>query len=123
MNEKEIFETKPFTPNRIDVHSHMYPPEYVKGLTDASVGDTKAGREIARTCNEIAARMIGHHPERLGTFTIDYPFPPLSIIGRAISGIETHQGFDTATRSAIDRENALALFPGFGTKQVSRKGI
>jgi 6-methylsalicylate decarboxylase len=108
---------------RIDVHSHMYPPEYVKGLADAnitgslgfrlpewsvekllaqmddngveativststpgaSVGDVKASRAIARVCNDAAARMISDHPQRLGAFAT----LPLPDVEGSVSEIE-----------------------------------
>jgi 6-methylsalicylate decarboxylase len=108
---------------RIDVHSHMYPPEYVKGLAAAgitsalgvglppwsveklfemmawagiqttilstsspaaNVPDVKAGRAIARTCNEVAAKMISDHPQRLGAFAT----LPLPDVEGSVSEIE-----------------------------------
>ncbi len=49
-------------------------------------------------------------------FGSDYPFAPEIITGMTISGLGTFDGFDDKKLRAIDRENALALFPRFGKK-------
>ena len=51
----------------------------------ANVRDAKAAREIARLCNEIAARMINDHPDRYGAFAT---VPPLSDTEGALREIE-----------------------------------
>ena len=44
-------------------------------------------------------------------FGSDYPFMPEEVIERSISNLVERAGFDAAERAAIDRENALKLFP------------
>jgi predicted TIM-barrel fold metal-dependent hydrolase len=50
-------------------------------------------------------------------FGSDFPFSrhrnPAQDVRDIIAGYETHDGFDAATRTAIERDNALALFPRF----------
>src|SRR6516225_361889 len=49
------------------------------------------------------------------TFGSDFPFAPVAASKLFAAGVETYPGMDTATRNAIDRTNALALFDRFGT--------
>lgn len=51
----------------------------------ANVKDTKAGRAIARLCNEIAAKMVRDHPEKYGAFAT---LPPLTDVEGALHEIE-----------------------------------
>src|SRR5215510_271805 len=92
------------SPNRIDVHHHIFPPAYLKAAADAGVvdgggfkfptsspelsialmdrhgiataiatlgapgvhfGNDAAARDLARYCNEYAARYVMDHPNRL----------------------------------------------------------
>ena len=47
-------------------------------------------------------------------FGSDYPFAPEGVMGKTISGLEDHGGFDTSERAAIERDNAIRLFPRLG---------
>lgn len=48
------------------------------------------------------------------TFGSDFPFAPV-VAGKIFAaGLETYPGLDSASREAIDRSNALRLFPRFG---------
>jgi predicted TIM-barrel fold metal-dependent hydrolase len=48
------------------------------------------------------------------TFGSDFPFAP-TVAGRLFAaGLETYPGIDSTTRAAIERNNALALFPRLG---------
>jgi predicted TIM-barrel fold metal-dependent hydrolase len=49
------------------------------------------------------------------TFGSDFPFAPVAAAKLFAAGLETYPGMDTGTRNDIDRTNALALFPRFGT--------
>jgi predicted TIM-barrel fold metal-dependent hydrolase len=49
------------------------------------------------------------------TFGSDWPFAPVAAGKLFAAGLETFPGLDSATRVAIDRTNALALFPRLGT--------
>ena len=49
------------------------------------------------------------------TFGSDWPFAPVAAGKLFAAGLETYPGFDADARAAIDRGNALALFPRFGT--------
>ena len=49
------------------------------------------------------------------TFGSDWPFAPVAAGRLFAGGLETYPGLDNATRDAIDRTNALQLFPRFGT--------
>jgi 6-methylsalicylate decarboxylase len=48
------------------------------------------------------------------TFGSDFPFAPVAASKLFAAGLETYAGLDASTRDAIDRTNALALFPRFG---------
>jgi 6-methylsalicylate decarboxylase len=45
------------------------------------------------------------------TFGSDFPFAPLAASQYFAAGLETYDGLDAAARQAIDRDNALGLFP------------
>jgi 6-methylsalicylate decarboxylase len=49
------------------------------------------------------------------TFGSDWPFAPVAAGKLFAAGLETFSGIGAATRDAIDRTNALALFPRLGT--------
>jgi predicted TIM-barrel fold metal-dependent hydrolase len=48
------------------------------------------------------------------TFGSDFPFAPTAAGKLFAAGLETYQGIDADTRAAIERTNALALFPRLG---------
>ena len=48
------------------------------------------------------------------TFGSDFPFAPTAAGKLFAAGLETYPGLDAATRAAIERTNALALFPRLG---------
>ena len=50
-------------------------------------------------------------------FGTDYPFMPEPTIGATIAGINNHEGLDMEQRMAVEKNNALDLFPRF------RKGM
>ena len=49
------------------------------------------------------------------TFGSDFPFAPLPAGKLFVAGLETYTGLDPVTRAAIDRDNALRLFPRLGS--------
>jgi predicted TIM-barrel fold metal-dependent hydrolase len=49
------------------------------------------------------------------TFGSDWPFAPVVAGKLFAAGLETYPGLDSDARAAIDRTNALALFPRLGT--------
>jgi predicted TIM-barrel fold metal-dependent hydrolase len=49
------------------------------------------------------------------TFGSDWPFAPLAAGKLFAAGLETYPGLDSGARAAIERTNALALFPRLGT--------
>jgi predicted TIM-barrel fold metal-dependent hydrolase len=49
------------------------------------------------------------------TFGSDWPFAPTAAGKLFAAGLETYPGIDAGTRAAIERTNALALFPRLGT--------
>lgn len=49
------------------------------------------------------------------TFGSDWPFAPIAAGKLFAAGLETYPGLDAPTREAIERTNALALFPRLGT--------
>ncbi len=87
---------------RIDVHHHVVPPQYAGESMPIKLPDTETQlrtmdgwrigaaitsltprvlmanshrlREVARTCNEFQARMLGDHPARFGAFAL-LPLP------------------------------------------------
>jgi 6-methylsalicylate decarboxylase len=48
------------------------------------------------------------------TFGSDWPFAPVAAAKLFAAGLETYAGLDSGTRDAINRTNALALFPRLG---------
>jgi hypothetical protein len=48
------------------------------------------------------------------TFGSDWPFAPVAAGKMFAAGLETYPGLDADARAAIDRTNALALFPRLG---------
>jgi len=46
-------------------------------------------------------------------FGSDFPFLPEPLIGSMIEGLKNYGGFDAELRTAIERANAIALFPRF----------
>ena len=50
-------------------------------------------------------------------FGSDYPFAPEIVTAFSVQGIQNYNGFDEQARRAIERENALALFPRFKALQ------
>ena len=59
------------------------------------------GEGLARACHERKADSS--------------PFAPLGVAKLFTAGLETYPGLDADARGAIDRTNALALFPRLGT--------
>ena len=49
------------------------------------------------------------------TFGSDWPFAPIAAGKLFAAGLETYPGLDTDARAAIERTNALSLFPRLGT--------
>ena len=56
------------------------------------------------------------------TFGSDWPFAPVAAGKLFAAGLETYPGLDADARSAIERNNALALFPRLGTAPPSDTG-
>lgn len=48
------------------------------------------------------------------TYGSDWPFAPIAVSKLFAAGLETYPGLDAPTREAIERTNALALFPRLG---------
>ncbi len=48
-------------------------------------------------------------------FGTDYPFAPEGVMGKTISGLEEHGGFDATAKRAIERDNAARLFSRLGS--------
>jgi len=59
------------------------------------------------------------------TFGSDWPFAPLAAGKLFAAGLETYPGLDARGREAIERSNALALFPRLGSAAPlpARSGI
>ena len=56
------------------------------------------------------------------TFGSDWPFAPVAAGKLFAAGLETYPSLDAGARAAIDRGNALALFPRFGSGEPSDAG-
>ena len=56
------------------------------------------------------------------TFGSDFPFAPNAASKLFAAGLETYPGLDPDARAAIDRTNALALFPRHGTARPPNAG-
>jgi predicted TIM-barrel fold metal-dependent hydrolase len=48
-------------------------------------------------------------------FGSDWPFAPEPITEATVKGVNSYDGFDAPARAAIERENALKLFPRLRT--------
>ena len=56
------------------------------------------------------------------TFGSDWPFAPVAAGKLFAAGLETYPGLDAGARGAIERSNALALFPRLGTASPPSAG-
>ncbi|ORV89309.1 amidohydrolase [Mycobacterium interjectum] len=56
------------------------------------------------------------------TFGSDYPFAPVAAAKLFAAGLETYPGLDPGARAAIERTNALALFPRLGSAPPPEAG-
>jgi predicted TIM-barrel fold metal-dependent hydrolase len=56
------------------------------------------------------------------TFGSDYPFAPVAAAKLFAAGLETYPGLDPDARAAIERTNALALFPRLGAAPPAEPG-
>ncbi|ORJ64345.1 amidohydrolase family protein [Mycobacterium simiae] len=72
--------------------------------------DTALSSTAAALPSLIAFAKPGHV-----TFGSDYPFAPIPVAKLFAAGLQTYPALDTGTRAAIDRLNALRLFPRLGT--------
>ena len=72
--------------------------------------DTALSSSAAALPTLLAFAEPGH-----ATFGSDFPFAPIAAAKLFAAGLESYTGLDAATREAIDRTNALALFPRLGT--------
>lgn len=71
--------------------------------------DTALSSSAAALPTLLAFAKAGHI-----TFGSDWPFAPVAAAKLFAAGLETYPAVDAAIRSAIDRTNALALFPRLG---------
>lgn len=71
--------------------------------------DTALSSSAAALPSLLAFAQPGHV-----TFGSDWPFAPVAAGKLFAAGLHTYRGLDSATRDAIDRSNALALFPRLG---------
>ena len=78
--------------------------------------DTALSSSAAALSTLLAFARPGHI-----TFGSDWPFAPVAAGKLFAAGRETYPGLDADTRRAIDRTNALALFPRLGTAPVVRR--
>lgn len=72
--------------------------------------DTALSSTAAALPSLIAFAKPGHV-----TFGSDYPFAPIPVAKLFAAGLQTYPALDTDARAAIDRLNALRLFPRLGT--------
>ncbi|WP_301149343.1 amidohydrolase family protein [Mycobacterium simiae] len=72
--------------------------------------DTALSSTAAALPSLIAFAKPGHV-----TFGSDYPFAPIAVAKLFAAGLQTYPALDTDARAAIDRLNALRLFPRLGT--------
>lgn len=108
-------------------HAGGFVPYASHRLAVAIVGDT--GRSVADILDEFAgfyfdtalSSSAAALPTLLAfarpghiTFGSDWPFAPLSVSKMFAAGLETYADLDRPARDAIERENALRLFPRLG---------
>lgn len=78
--------------------------------------DTALSSSAAALPSLLAFAQPGHV-----TFGSDWPFAPIAAGKLFAAGLETYPGLDGPTREAIERTNALALFPRLGTVKASTR--
>lgn len=79
--------------------------------------DTALSSSVAALPSLLAFAKPGHI-----TFGSDSPFAPLEVAKLFTAGLETYPGLDPDAHAAIDRTNALALFPRLGAAPPSDDG-
>ena len=73
------------------------------------------------TSEQVLAALREFVPKGQVLFGSDYPMVPEKVVTIETRMLEASKVLDDETRSAIDRDNALALFPRFAQKTGSRK--
>ncbi|MDT5256165.1 MAG: 6-methylsalicylate decarboxylase, partial [Mycobacterium sp.] len=68
---------------------------------------------LSSTAGALPSLLAFAKPGRI-TFGSDWPFAPVAAAKLFAAGLETYPGLDPDARAAIDRTNALALFPRLG---------
>jgi predicted TIM-barrel fold metal-dependent hydrolase len=116
-------------------HAGGFVPYASHRLAVAIMGDT--GRSLTDTLDDFAgfyfdtalSSSAAALPSLLAfakpghvTFGSDWPFAPVAVGKLFAAGLETYPGLDVSTRSAIERSNALALFPRLGTASPPSAG-
>jgi predicted TIM-barrel fold metal-dependent hydrolase len=90
--------------HRIDVHHHIAPRGVMSYLK-------RFFYDTALSANPHALRSLCELvPATQILFGTDFPFAPEPVT-RTIDGLAQYDGFDSAARAAIERDNALALLP------------
>ena len=79
--------------------------------------DTALSSSAAALPSLLAFAKSGHV-----TFGSDWPFAPIAAGKLFAAGLETYPGLDTDARAAIERTNALSLFPRLGTAPPPNAG-
>ncbi|MGW2368822.1 amidohydrolase family protein [Streptomyces sp. NPDC001667] len=104
--------TLPFLAKRL-----TYGPTIGKYLTERAPADVIASLrgiyyDIAMSANEFALPALTElaAPDKI-LFGSDYPFMPAEHTTENVTGFHTYPGWDERQRTAIGRDNALALFP------------
>ena len=92
---------------RIDTHQHVIPPDYRKALQKAGVDDS-GGRAVPDWTVDTALQTMAELDIASAILSVSTP-----AAGHYFAaGLDR---LDDDDRAAIDRTNALALFPRFGT--------
>ena len=99
--------TAPYIAWRLSLLDMFYLTNVIKDLKSLYYDTALAASPFAlRSLQELA------NPSHI-LFGTDYPFAPELITDMTISGLDTFDGFDDDMLGAINRENALTLFPRF----------
>ncbi|OBA59886.1 amidohydrolase [Mycobacterium sp. 1100029.7] len=103
----------PYASHRMAIGIMSDNPRGMTDILDDFAGfyfDTALSSTAAALPSLLAFAKPGHV-----TFGSDYPFAPVAASQLFAAGLETYPGLDADGRAAIDRTNALRLFPRLGT--------
>jgi predicted TIM-barrel fold metal-dependent hydrolase len=116
--------TIPFLTYRLQQLDHKRPDKLIGGTVESTLRTLYY--DVAEVCAPapLRALMAIADPSRI-LFGSDFPFSrhrtPTQDVRSTIAGFEAFDGWDTAVRRGIERDNALKLFPRLA-QAIARRG-